>query len=208
MITYPAPKFYALPNGTFWARVARNGSTSIEWAIKTVFHPEIPATNPSDRTLPLWRWQIPWTLSPAGNVYMLVRDPVDRFLSACYYYRIPADIVDNVIASLNGSGPFATRWQQTREFLPQSTWVFPGLTYHYYDFANGPQPLANAVGLGVLLQLNKSSQPKIILTDAQTGAVQTYYAADVTLYNANKSAGPITPPPLGSALSDDPGFQI
>jgi len=190
MNNYPhSPRFIEIPNNKFWARVTRCGSASIEWAIKNLYHPEITITDPLDKTIPLWRWQMPKIPTPTGDIYIVVRDPIKRFISACYLYQI--NDIDNAINSLT-SGEFNifVNISIAQEFRIQSDWILPNLTYHYYDFDNnGPQNLANDLGLGTLLTLNKSNpQNPLILTDNQIGLLQSYYAKDIALYNSIKSS--------------------
>lgn len=71
------------------------------WLITTAAYPE--GSNAEDRQ---WHWMVPGKPNPDKPVVLLVRDPIDRFISACQQVGIRKRDVSAAINSLFTDSPF------------------------------------------------------------------------------------------------------
>ena len=176
-------KFILIPDKGSFAQNHRTASTSIEWAIKIVYYPDIIANSPDK--IPPWRWEMPYTLNPAGDVYMMVRDPMDRFMSALKRFNI-IDI-DEVLTALECNLKYKTNIisfiRTDGNFRKQSDWIKSGAIYHYYKFPDEIQKLGNDLQLGTIPKLNSSINSISSLTIEQQVRAKNYYQTDIELFN-------------------------
>jgi len=167
----------ALPNGTFWAMLYKNASSSISSAIaQQLYNIDNPGlSNPNRRHLNM-------VGAPTGPAYAVIRDPIDRFCSAFamnnpYKRDLP---VDDFINWLIQQVPLSV----DLHFRPQTTVLGTVENINYFDLKKDLSPLATALGLtSPLPVVNEASNPKPILTSDQIAKLQQYYATDVELYN-------------------------
>ncbi len=82
--------YFILPDGNCIARVPKAASHSIAAAVVRRYYPELIAE--VNRALPeeerlkddnLWLSIVPQAEQPRGKIFALIRDPFDRFVSAC-----------------------------------------------------------------------------------------------------------------------------
>lgn len=73
-----------------------------DWLIRTAAFP--PGVTERDRQ---WHWLASGSRTPTKPVVLLVRDPVDRFVTACQQTRIHQGDIDAAIASLLTDAPFS-----------------------------------------------------------------------------------------------------
>lgn len=90
-----------------------------DWMIRTAAFP--PGVTANDRQ---WHWLAPGKLTPDKPVVLLVRDPVDRFITACQQIGLRRADVNAAIASLVSDAPMqrtkpadvtAEEWSQRHE---------------------------------------------------------------------------------------------
>jgi hypothetical protein len=105
--------YYETPNYSV-ALNAKVGSSSIARAIIRQFQPREDwlirtAAFPSGVTEDnrQWHWLAKGSLKPTKPVVLLVRDPVDRFVTACQQIQIQDGDIDSAIASLVDDAVFA-----------------------------------------------------------------------------------------------------
>jgi hypothetical protein len=122
--------YYSTPNYSV-ALNAKVGSTAMARALIRQFYPRLdwlirtaafPAgVTEADRP---FHWMCPGSRTPDKPVVLLVRDPVDRFITACQQVGISTRKADAAIASLVEDKPFARskpsditpeRWAEQRE---------------------------------------------------------------------------------------------
>lgn len=174
---------------------AKCGSSSLCRRIIAVYYPEIesklqrahypPGFN-ADKIQP--HRFVPDMASPDRPVAMLVREPLDRFLSGVAYLRLDLDAA--IDSLLNGTPVPGSRGNRQRgihvnrnvHFAKQSKMPY-GET-HLFRFPDHIQAIAALLGLGPVPHLNITPRPKPQVTDAQRAAILNYYAADVALYES------------------------
>lgn len=110
------------------------------------------------------------TDAPEKPVLMLMRDPVERFLSAC---AMNNTTVDDAIAVMQEGHPL---------FDKQSDYVTPDTTIFRYP--DQIKEFCDAAGFAPLPVLNQSEYPKPKLTKKQKAAVEAYYADDISLWES------------------------
>jgi hypothetical protein len=162
-----------LPNGNRFALVPRSGSYSIIWQ----------AIPESDRT-PGGDWHPINATSqtigsplqedePADGLCCLVRDPVERFRSACARRKTT---VDEGLQLLQGDVHF---WPLADMGLLQEG-------VKHFRFPDQIDACAEWLGLAnPVPQLNEEAEDgKPTLTDEQAEAIRTAYAADISLWES------------------------
>lgn len=197
------PQFFNLP-GLCIAYINKVGSASTARAIIKAYpaainpmYPDYEATitdplaqYPIGKNADNTQWQnmIPSTTAPTKPVFMLVRDPVQRFLSSMA--RIQIEDIDGTITALNGGTTVMNI--SGYNIMPDNNWHF----YKQVNFTKSGQPtkmyrfpdqlaqFCADTGLAMPFPLiNAATNPKPTLTTAQTTALQAYYADDVALFN-------------------------
>ena len=128
---------------------------------------------------------LPMTPTPTGIPYAIIRDPVDRFISAyalrtggvpCWYPV--GDFIDWLIqqdqTKLNAH--FVSQTRLLGDTIPENI-VFQ-------DFAKDLTPLAVTLGLPIPLKKKNGTKPekKPTLTPEQIAKLQDFYSDDVALY--------------------------
>jgi len=175
------------------------GSSTMARAIISAFQPEFEAlittphgdgngtAYPTGKTADDFLWHGAAEKVPAEDVklaYLLVREPVEKFRSACQMSRVES--VDDKLAVLeagdNRDGHFFTQ----ARFLETPCKL--------YKFPEQLDDMAADVGLSLPLPvINESGHlvpgEKPTLSDAQIARVKAIYADDVRLFNTITSAG-------------------
>lgn len=201
------------------------GSSSLARAIIRAYYPKrehlirtaaFPAGK--DASKRLWHWMCPGTTTPDKPVVVLVRDPVDRFRSACQQVGVAQEDVDSAIDSLVKDKKFqkadkkaqaGREARQARRAARQEKGKGkkrrPGYLRddaHFapqaecccgdtvcFQFPRDINAAAELLGLGAIPQENKAKREKVTLTEEQKKAVREYYAADQALFDSITQAG-------------------
>lgn len=173
-----------LPNNKTFAWAPRSGSTAILRALTTTFFPEqlaIPVSTPNGVD-PDPHCLCPSASSPTdGNeLVILLRDPVERFRSACARTN---KTPEEGLASLSSNA----------HFTPYSEWFYrlPS-TFTAFSFETEFDACTTYLGVGVIPQENEG-QNKPTLNSEQLTAVQEAYASDI-LFVAKAFLEPPAPP--------------
>ena len=139
-----------------------------------------------NESISFWQNLCTITREPKLPVLLLVRNPIDRFLSGAAYLN---QDVDRLLTGLENddheyvleSLPLIIR--KNTHFIKQS-WLMVGDT-RLYRFPDHLERFCHDAGLEwPLPKINEGKQVKPILTDEQIKRVQAYYAEDVELYNS------------------------
>lgn len=177
-IDYNQSIYFNLPNGHSVANIRRAGSSTLTTVIANTFFSNLSA----QKGLHI-NTVIPLSSAPSGIPHAIVRDPVDRFVSA-YAKKVggvPNTLgVDKFLDWLFKQDKGTLNWH----FRPQTILIgnFSGTIY--YDFNKGLDSLGSAIGLPVPLpSLNETDiNDKPVLTQDQIDKVKSFYADDVILY--------------------------
>jgi len=183
------PKYFDY-NGQHVAVVFKAGSSAIGRALKFALHPTF-TLNPNrgqeylDKMNNRAGWQagVPRANTPIETI-IPVRDPVERFRSACAQEGKTADEALNAESLSN-------------HFRHTSEWLVDGAKL--YKFPEHIDDIAIDLGLDEIASVNDSATnngPKPELTPTQIEAVQALYADDIALYESITEAGQVyTAPP-------------
>jgi hypothetical protein len=189
---------------------AKCGSSSLCRRIIATYYPEVegrlqrahypPGLN-ADKIQP--HRFVPDIETPDRPVAMLVREPLERFLSGVAYLNI--DLDDAIDSLLNGTSVPASkrdvqgtvRVNTNVHFAKQSKMPY-GET-HLFRFPDHIPEIAALLGLGAIPELNVTPSPKPAATEAQRQAILDYYADDVVLYESithpnTVVMAPVSPP--------------
>jgi len=184
-------KYFITPNFAI-AINAKVGCSSVARSVISAFYPEIEqrlqnayfpvGRNPDNMQ---WQSQVPKTDEPSSPTVLLVRDPVERFRSACAQVGVS---VEDALASLETGDPISTHSPVARSlvdnvhFFLQSDYLHPEGT-RCYLFPDHLEAFANDCGLGYPLPTINEAADKPVLTDLQTERVREYYSDDLELFN-------------------------
>lgn len=175
----------------YFALNFKAATSSITRAIVSTHYSEIEdnLTNntsyPEGRSVDNSRWhsQLPKTEDPDANVVLIVRDPVERFRSAC------------VEAGKTPDEALSEQGQKNTHFWPTSRLLVDGCKL--YRFESDLDDAATALGLTLPLpDIDGGNGEKPDLTPEQLERVQAIYADDIALYESITEAGQVwTKPP-------------
>jgi hypothetical protein len=163
-------EYLILPNNIFIERNSRVASQAISMAVMQTFYPLFC----KDLSSPAEYWHAaPVTDLPPedGTILMLVRDPVDRFLSAVSVGEIT---VAEALDGLDKSNSIT----KDPHFEPQAS----DIATQIYKYPSELPEFCAAAGLPYPLSVVNESAEKEALTKEQKAAVEKYYAADVALF--------------------------
>jgi hypothetical protein len=177
--------YFILPNGNSLANIRRSGSSALSTLIaNTFFSDKIP----TDNNLHI-NTVIPIDSQPIGQAHAVLRNPIDRFISA-YAKKVggvPKDLsVDDFITWLEKQDKGLLNWH----YRPQSIIVGNFENIKYYDFAKGLDDVALNIGLPTPVDTVNETDPKNkpTLTDEQINRLSVYYSDDLTLYSSITSS--------------------
>lgn len=170
--------FIKLPNNVVYTWIPRSASTSVAKALLEKYFPDnlaMPVSLPDGKTEPTWQYLLP-TMAESlqgHRVVGLLRDPVERFRSACARtnktpeqglatYDKHFERVTDIISSQ--SEPVEVEWFKLPEALDEFR-IVVGLT-----------------SLPVLNDTEPNSKPD--LTPEQLATVRAYYAEDIKIYES------------------------
>ena len=181
---------YIKSGAAYFALNYKAATSSIARAIVSAHYPEIEdnLTNntsyPEGVTIDNSRWHalLPKTEESDATVVLIVRDPVERFCSAC------ADTNKSSDEALSKNG------QKNYHFFPTSRLLVDGCKL--YRFESDLDDAATELGLPLPLPIIPSNGTKPDLTPDQLARVQSIYADDIALYESITEAGQVwTKPP-------------
>lgn len=185
--------FYDLGDGRYVGINTKVASSSLATAILETHYPDAAAVlhERQGGAWPLARNRlqvhgcVPKTHTPDGPVYLLVREPVSRFLSACAFLNCePADLIDAYFAPTQKSAI-------SKGFVP----VNPKADIHFrkqVDMLVGPQTFCYRLeshmaefvadtGL-VLPSVNVAKREKAVLSAEEREKVCEWFSDDIKLY--------------------------
>lgn len=180
------PKYFLLPSGESIASIGKSGSTAIGKAILLQHYPALePVMLGADATNAAgWQGFVPKTNGTPLSAIVAIREPIERFRSACAQERITD--VDTLLTRLEDSEDDKLNGYH---FRPSS--VYPVADTSLYQFPEHIAELANALGLTDIPSVNDNSNniPKPDLTTEQITRLEVIYAEDITLFNSIAEAG-------------------
>lgn len=162
-------EFYVLPNNVYIARNPRVASMAIAQAIMQTYYLLFTKNCLS----PVDFWNIcPTTETPTGTILLLVRDPIDKFLSAVAGAEINADdAIDNLDKGLGSNIHFD---EQSK---------FASVATNIYKYPEELPAFCKAAGLPFPLPfVNETTVDKAVLTPAQLIKLQQHYSTDEVLF--------------------------
>ncbi len=173
------------------ACIPKAGSSAIARAIHFALKPDYQIISASgnqamvDKVLhnPGWQALAPKTFEPV-NPIIPVRDPVERFRSACAQEGRTADEALDLLDEGKAS----------QHFRAQSDYLAPGQDNTLYKFPDHIEELATALGLDEIPETNTSATnngPKPDLTPEQLERVQALYADDIALFESIEEPGQV-----------------
>jgi hypothetical protein len=155
--------------------IPRSASTSIRSVISSLYPADISITPRS--------FSIPEGFTP----YALIRDPVDRFISACAKTgKSPADAL-KMFSDFDERIPGQSPINQTYVDVHFESLETRGLTdlvlpnVQLFKFETGINAFCSAVGFDSLPHENESEQRPTLTSDEET-AVRAYYARDIRIW--------------------------
>ena len=125
------------------------------------------------------------TFDPVGDVLLLVREPVDRFLSTVAYLGLDVDDTLRILENDEYTVLERTniRLRANTHFLTQCGLMRPNT--RLYRFPDGLERMCLDAGLDWPLEkVNEGKNVKPVLTDEQVSRIRDYYADDVRLYSS------------------------
>lgn len=177
--------FWKLPDNKFFAFIPRSGSTAWGQAILDTFYPELKirqmhATTPNGE-LAKPQFFIPHTRRPEGEIFGIMRDPIERFKSG-FSRAAKSSKKEDFLSSLTKQKLVNIHIKpitdQFGKYIDEIKW---------YDYDNKLKQLATDIGLtNVPSILNKSTETKPTLTESDLSVLNEFYAKDITLYNKIK----------------------
>jgi len=178
-----APSYINLPNGTSYCVIFRNASSLLTGLIKKTFFGPVKQTGQAVRNL----YGIPVTPTPTGIAHAIIRNPVDRFVSAYALQTggVPCWLgVDDFITWIGQQDPATINRHFRKQTLLVGDPPPEGITYH--DFAKLDfNALATTFGLPTPVTIVNKTNPskKPTLNPSQIDAIQSLYSEDVDLYS-------------------------
>ncbi len=145
-------QYFILPNCCV-AKIHKAGSTSLAEAIGDTFYPNKPKED-----------MVPWLEKPDRPVKILMRDPIERFISAITMFNSTVEYaLENLLENIH--------------FIPQSKYLTVGA--EIYNFPEDIENFCKHTGLPSIPHLRLSTKIKAKITSAQRKKILNYYASDV-----------------------------
>jgi len=171
---------YIMFNGQQIAMIGKSGSSAIAKAIYIDGRDDVSEVMLLSNA-PGFQHRVPQT-QEANCPIIPVRDPVERFRSACAQEdRTAAQEISRI-----------ERNRYSFHTKPTSAYLVEGATL--YKFPEHIKEIARDLGLDEISRVNDSNSnnsPKPILTDKELERVEELYADDISLYNSIEKAGQI-----------------
>lgn len=193
---------------------AKVGSSSTAISIIRTFYPALygkisSAAYPANRSMDTMQWHglCPGGRTPTNPVVLLVREPVDRFLSGVAYMNLD---LDTAMDSLVNGTPIQMRRRtmpiiRNIHFRPQVDLGW-GDT-HLFRFPTHIDQFVQFVGLDEFPVRNTTPQPKPTPSTEQLAAIREVYAADIDMYDEIVSPNTIRAFPVPE-IPEYPGMPL
>ena len=192
--------YYKTPNHSL-ALIPKSGCSTMARCVIKNFYPDTeyliqnaayPEGKGPDSTM--WQSFAPKEKEPSKPTLALIRNPVDRFISAMSQVNL-MDVVVALDSLLNGTVIEMPRGKlnlsKNPHFKRQILWMLPDTKL--YRFPDHLNEAATELGMQLPLPVvNSASRPKPTLSPEQQQAVETYYAEDIILYNSITTPGIVT----------------
>lgn len=186
-------KYYYL-NGNSVAIIGKSGSTALGKAVTLATWPDfavVSGSNNQENLISavqrpgLWQAAAPQGKDPIGTVIIPVRDPVERFRSACAQDSRTAEEQ----LALVEAGQFNIHTRPVVNHIASPCVLF--------KFPEHLAAIASTLGTSDIEPLNEAGEgAKPVLTAAELARVTTVYAQDIALFDSiTAPALPFTPPP-------------
>lgn len=175
---------YIKSGNAYFALNFKAATSSIARAIVSAHYPDIEDNLLNNTSYPegvsiensRWHSQLPKTENPDSDVVLIVRDPVERFRSAC------AETGKTPDEALSEQG------QRNMHFWPTSRLLLDGCKL--YRFESDLDAAVTALGLAPPLpDIDGGNGPMPDLTPEELSRIQEVYADDITLYESITEAG-------------------
>ena len=128
----------------------------------------------------IYRTHVEQTDTPQLPILMLMREPVDRFISAASMNHGLWDVQEIIDSLTSGTG----YWAEGHLFQKQSDFVIEGKTT-IFKFPDQLKEFCAKAGFQFPLpKLNEATGEKKTLTPEQLAFVQEYYADDINLFGS------------------------
>jgi len=182
---------YVKAGDKFLALNFKAASSSLIRSISTEFYPELEDTLQNNTSYPEGVTSagmrlhafLDKTETPEGTTVLVVRDPVERFRSACAE-TFTTD-VDALLAKIESGERYANPFWPTSRLLKG--------TVQLYRFESDLDDAATALGLTLPLpDIDGGNGEKPDLTPDQLTRVQSIYADDIALFESITEAGQVT----------------
>ena len=198
-------KFF-IHNNNHVAMIPKAGSSAIARAILFAIKPNYVVRSVSNDQAkveaslnkPKWQALIQKTDAPV-NPIVPVRDPVERFRSACAQEGKTAEEALTKCEAGDFSG----------HFKPVTTWLIT--ESRIYKFPEHIDDIATALGLDGIPSVNDSETnngPKPDLTESELARVQAIYADDIALFDSITDAGQVWVYPPTLATDEDKAAKV
>ena len=188
----------------------KTASSSIARRIIQVYYPQIEnsivtAAYPEGKNADSLRWHgfCPSEKTPSKPVALLVRNPLDRFLSGVAYLNID---INSAIDSLVNNTPVHFR-KKTLPILTNVHFEFQHLKTwgesHVFKYEEHLSDFVTLLGLGSLPITNQTERAKPEITEEQRSIIETVYAEDIAFYNSIIQANTIITAPNRTQEEDN-----
>jgi hypothetical protein len=177
------------------------GSASLIRAIVQAHYPELEETitnqthypDGQDANSSRWHYLVDKTENPTVPVVLVVRNPVERFRSACAETRTVD--VDALLGKMEAGEPV------NNHFWPTSRLLVDGCKL--YRFESDLDDVATELGLTLPLPNIAGTGTKPDLTPEQLARVEAIYADDIALYDSITTVGQVYVAPPVPATEED-----
>ena len=192
--------YYKTPNHSL-ALIPKSGCSTMARCVIKNFYPDTEyliqnAAYPEGKGPDSIMWQsfAPKEKHPSKPTVALIRNPVDRFVSAMSQVNL-MDVDAAIYSMLNGTDIQMAKGKlnisKNSHFRLQVKWLVPDTKL--YRFPDHLQEAAIQLGMQIPLPVvNAASRPKPTLTPQQQQIVEQYYAEDIVLYDSIVSPGIVT----------------
>lgn len=189
-------KYYYITPSYCVALNPKVGSSSFARAIIQQYYPKIEhliltASYPqnSGPLIRQWHWMCPGSKEAIKPVVLMVRDPVERFISAMQQVNLDTNDVNRVLENLLENKPFVKKIERDLKdnvhFQFQSNLIHSYLTTYCFKFPDHLETVLEFLDIKVpLLKLNEANNTKPVLTTDQENLVKQYYNKDQLLFDS------------------------
>lgn len=184
------PNYFKTSGGVLIAAIGKCASTTLS---KALLDQHFPKCLPVFLGAPIgdgpgWQASVPTVSKPEAMVLIPVRDPIERFRSACVQNRrTNVTEIDELLDLLEAGND---RFTQNFHLVPVIAFTEHDQSCKLYKFPDHLDELASEAGLVLPLPLlNSARVDKPVLTQQQQRRVGDYYADDIDLFHSIESPG-------------------